>query len=57
MLNGRLFTKSCGPMKCYTWDGKTKYKITESEEEEKARLENWEKFLRADDEDGSAEKQ
>ena len=46
MLDGRLFSKAIGPMKCYTWDGKTKYKVTESEEEEKVRLENWEKFLK-----------
>ena len=50
MLDGRLFSKSCGAMKCYTWDGKTKYKVTESAEEEKERLANWEKFLKAEDE-------
>lgn len=51
MLDGRLFTKACGPMKSYTWDGRTKYKVTESAEEEKARLENWEKFLKAEEDD------
>ena len=49
MLDGRLYSKACGPMKCYTWDGKTKYKITETEEEEKERLANWEKFLKAEE--------
>jgi len=38
-------------MKCYTWDGKTKYKITETEEEERERLANWEKFLKAEEGD------
>jgi HIV Tat-specific factor 1 len=46
MLDGRLYSKACGPMKCYTWDGKTKYKVTETEEEERERLANWEKFLK-----------
>ena len=52
MLDGRLFSKACGAMKCNTWDGKTKYKITESAEEEKERLANWEKFLKAEDDEG-----
>ena len=45
MLNGRLFSSQKTPMKAYTWDGKTKYKINETEEEEKERLANWDKFL------------
>lgn len=56
MLDGRLFTKSCGPMKAFTWDGRAKYKIAESAEEEKARLENWEKFLKAEDDEASDQK-
>jgi HIV Tat-specific factor 1 len=50
MLDGRMFNSNStinklSPMKAYTWDGKTKYKINESEEEEKARLANWDTFL------------
>jgi hypothetical protein len=45
MLDGRLFSKSCGAMKCYTWDGRTKYKIAESAEEEKARCLAYQKFF------------
>jgi HIV Tat-specific factor 1 len=49
MLDGRIYNRSCGAMKAYTWDGKTKYKITETEEEEKERLANWENFLKTED--------
>ena len=45
MLNGRMFSSNKTPMKSYTWDGKTKYKINETQEEEKERLANWDKFL------------
>ena len=45
MLNGRMFSSNKIPMKSYTWDGKTKYKINETQEEEKERLANWDKFL------------
>ena len=51
MLHGRVYSKACGAMKCYTWDGKTKYKVTESAEEEKERLANWEKFLKEGEEE------
>ena len=44
MLDGRVFSKGKA-MKAYTWDGKTKYKVNETEEEEKERLANWDKFL------------
>ena len=40
-----MFSNNKIPMKAYTWDGKTKYKINETEEEEKERLANWDKFL------------
>jgi len=49
MLNGRIYNRTCGAMKAYSWDGKTKYKITETEEEEKERLANWENFLKTDE--------
>ena len=32
-------------LKAFTWDGKTKYKVAETEEEEKERLEKWDEFL------------
>ena len=47
MLDGRIFAKS-KVMKAYTWDGKTKYKVNETEEEEKERLANWDTFLTED---------
>jgi len=50
MLNGRLFGSKI--MTVATWDGKTKYKLEESKEEESERLKQWEKYLEADDEAG-----
>merc|ERR1712083_170370 len=47
MLDGRLFGKD-KIMKAYTWDGKTKYKVNETEEEEKERLAKWDQFLAED---------
>ena len=44
MLDGRIFAKD-KIMKASTWDGKTKYKVNETEEEEKERLAKWDKFL------------
>ena len=44
MLDGRIFAKD-KIMKAATWDGKTKYKVNETEEEEKERLAKWDKFL------------
>ena len=44
MLDGRIFAKD-KVMKASTWDGKTKYKVNETEEEEKERLAKWDKFL------------
>jgi len=48
MMNGRLFGKNI--MEVSTWDGKTKYKKVETAEEEKERLEGWEKFLNESEE-------
>ena len=47
MLDGRLYYGNGDKrvLKASTWDGKTKYKKNETEEEEKERLANWEKFL------------
>lgn len=49
MLHGRLFGKRL--MSVDRWDGKTKYKTVESKEEEKERLDAWEKFLEGEDEE------
>lgn len=51
MLNGRIFSNSKIPMKAWTWDGKTKYAIGETADEEKERLSNWDKFLDNDEND------
>jgi len=48
MLHGRLFGKKV--MSVETWDGKSKYKMEESKEEESERLKHWEKFLHGDNE-------
>ena len=47
MLDGRLYITGYDRLSFYaaTWDGKTKYKVNETEEEEKERLANWDKFL------------
>jgi len=44
MLNGRMFGKKV--MEVATWDGRTKYKMEESKEEEAKRLEEWENYLK-----------
>ena len=38
-------------MEVATWDGRTKYKMEESKEEEAKRLEEWENYLKAGGED------
>ena len=47
MLHGRLYITGSDrrTLSAETWDGKTKYKINETEEEEAERLANWDKFL------------
>lgn len=49
MLNGRMFGLKVMDVK--TWDGRTKYKIEESKEDEAARLAAWEKHLQEDEEE------
>ncbi|KAK9503318.1 hypothetical protein O3M35_011917 [Rhynocoris fuscipes] len=44
LLNNRWFGQR--RISAETWDGKTKYKIIETEEEKEARLKKWEKFLK-----------
>ncbi|XP_046403880.1 HIV Tat-specific factor 1 homolog [Ischnura elegans] len=43
LLNGRWFGQR--RLVAETWDGKTKYRIEETEEEREKRLQNWAKFL------------
>ncbi|XP_077486128.1 17S U2 SnRNP complex component HTATSF1-like [Amblyomma americanum] len=57
-MNGRWFAQR--QLSAETWDGRTKYKIFETEEELEARLKKWDDFLEAEDEEmeaksGSAE--
>jgi len=54
MMDGRLFFlgKLKGKtMNAATWDGKTKFKTGETEEEEQKRLEQWDKWLTGEDEE------
>ena len=53
-MNGRIFAKD-NVMKATTWDGKTKYKINETEEEEKERLAKWDQFLAEENENAKKE--
>ena len=53
-LAGRLFFNG-RIMKAQTWDGKTKYRVEETEEEERARLEEWAKYLDEGDDDNPQE--
>ena len=60
MLNGRMFGRKVFTtntfivqqhlmnqvMEVATWDGRTKYKMEESKEEEAKRLEEWENYLK-----------
>ena len=50
MTNQRLFSNG-KMMQVSTWDGKTKYKVSETKEEEEARLAQWDKFLEGEDDD------
>ena len=42
-------------LKAFTWDGKTKYKVAETKEDERERLKKWDQFLAGDDDDQEAE--
>ena len=39
-------TKDSSVIEVATWDGRTKYKMEESKEEEAKRLEEWENYLK-----------
>lgn len=43
LMNGRWF--AARQLTAETWDGKTKYKVIETEEERQKRLKSWEQFL------------
>ncbi|XP_015173549.1 PREDICTED: HIV Tat-specific factor 1 homolog [Polistes dominula] len=48
LLNGRWFSQR--KISAEIWDGKTKYKINETDAEIEARLDKWDKFLEREDE-------
>ncbi|XP_049840156.1 HIV Tat-specific factor 1 homolog [Schistocerca gregaria] len=47
LLNGRWYNQR--KITAETWDGKTKYKIVETEEEVQKRLKKWEQFLESEE--------
>uniref|UniRef100_A0A0K8SSD9 17S U2 SnRNP complex component HTATSF1 n=1 Tax=Lygus hesperus TaxID=30085 RepID=A0A0K8SSD9_LYGHE len=47
LLNGRWFGKR--KIEAATWDGKTKYKIHETEEEIEARIKKWDSYLESEE--------
>ncbi|GBM27438.1 HIV Tat-specific factor 1 [Araneus ventricosus] len=51
LMNGRWFAGR--KLTAETWDGKTKYKVIETEEERQKRLQKWEKFLEEKDSQGT----
>lgn len=52
MLNGRWFMKR--QLTADIWDGKTKYKIAETDSQITQRLDGWDKFLESDEADAEA---
>lgn len=52
MMHRRYFGKRM--LSAETWDGKTKYKMNETEDESKERLSKWDEFLEQDDENEKA---
>ncbi|KAJ8674530.1 hypothetical protein QAD02_005792 [Eretmocerus hayati] len=55
LLNGRWFSQR--QLTAEIWDGKTKYKIKETEEEIEARINKWDKFLEEQEEAEEKSKQ
>lgn len=47
MMNGRYFGQR--KLTAELWDGKSKFKIEETEEEKQKRLQNWDKHLELED--------
>ncbi|PIO58469.1 hypothetical protein TELCIR_20095, partial [Teladorsagia circumcincta] len=54
MLNGRLVDGR--RLEVTLWDGKTKYKVEESEEDRKRRLESWQNYIKGESDDDDDEK-
>ena len=44
-----LVQRKLGVLAAAAWDGKTKYKLQETEEEKEKRLEKWDEYLNAGD--------
>ena len=57
MLDGRLYVSGGDRrvLAAAAWDGKTKYKLNETEEEKEKRLEKWDEYLSAGDKDQAKE--
>lgn len=55
LLNGRWFSQR--KISAEIWDGKTKYKITETDAEIEARLNKWDKYLEQEDEEKEKKKE
>ncbi|KYM94283.1 HIV Tat-specific factor 1 [Cyphomyrmex costatus] len=55
LLNGRWFSQR--KISAEIWDGKTKYKITETDAEIEARIKKWDKYLEQEDEEKEKKKQ
>ncbi|EDQ92707.1 uncharacterized protein MONBRDRAFT_35744 [Monosiga brevicollis MX1] len=53
-LNGRFFAGQ--KVVAEEWDGKTKYKVEESEEEKEARIKQWDEYLRSQELEEAAER-
>ncbi|XP_033324998.2 RRM1_TatSF1_like and RRM2_TatSF1_like domain-containing protein barc [Megalopta genalis] len=53
LLNGRWFSQR--KISAEIWDGKTKYKITETDAEIEARIAKWDKYLDGEDEEQKGE--
>lgn len=54
LINGRWFGKR--QLSAHIWDGKTKYKMEETDADLNKRLDGWNKFLGDEDEDGKKDK-
>lgn len=55
LLDGRWFGKRL--LSAAVWDGKTKFKIAETDSQINQRIDNWEKFLEGDGPDGKPDQQ
>jgi len=53
-MNGRIWQGRV--IQCQTWDGKTKYNVEASTEDETARLNEWYRFLNEDDDNNNEDR-